>query len=351
MLKFTSKLIALASFLLLFGLHSTGWTQDAALSISTPFEITSLAWHPDGTRLAVGTSEGLKLYDETLHLIQQITKFNDAVSAVAWSPDGKQLATGSWYKDGRTQIWDYERSADTFKLQQTLEKEYPDYYGVSALGWSPDGAKLAEVGEDTYLVITGHVAVYDTTTWDSGKTITIEQQLNKVVWNPVSDKLAVAGKPSSAFVYIVDAVTMESEHIQESTLPYLVLEWTASNQLILGTQVGLAIVDVLVARLVNVFTLDGAVPTYRVSAWNETQDALAYVSLDKLKIWNIQTNAELFNYVIKTAPVALDWSSKDKIALAGYDTLEIVDVSSLSHLSEIATVTPLPSRTPIRTDN
>jgi WD40 repeat protein len=347
MIRNLRKLNVHFAVLLFIGLSITLFTQISANPYDTTFEIFGLAWNPAGTRLAVATDEGLKVFDQTLQLIEEIGDFNDVVSAVAWSPDGTQLATGAWYSDGRTQIWNYNTVSDVATLERTLVKEALEYYGVAALEWSPNGSKLAELGEHAYMTITGKLTIFETANWTRTETKNIQDQLNKVVWNPDSNKVAVAGKPSNAFVYIVDALTMESEQISESILPFRVLEWTSTSQLILGTQLNITVIDALDSVTVN--TLNVTPPTYSVGSWNENHKALGYVSANSVKILHVPTNTEVFNYVIESIPVALDWSNTDKIALAGSYTLEIIDVSSITDPSGTSTLTPNPTYTPIHT--
>jgi WD40 repeat protein len=68
---------------------------------------TSIAWSPDGTRLAVGSVSGqVAIYDaaqgKAIHLLAQAHE--DGCDAVAWRPDGAALATAG--RDGKWRLWD-----------------------------------------------------------------------------------------------------------------------------------------------------------------------------------------------------------------------------------------------------
>jgi len=70
---------------------------------------TSLAWSPDGTRLAVASVSGqVAIYDaaegRAIHLFEQAHE--DGCDAVSWRPDGKALATAG--RDGKWKLWDTE---------------------------------------------------------------------------------------------------------------------------------------------------------------------------------------------------------------------------------------------------
>ena len=69
--------------------------------------ITSLAWSPDGTRLAAGSVSGqVAIYDATegkpIHRFEQA--HTEGCDAIAWRPDGGALATAG--RDGKWKLWD-----------------------------------------------------------------------------------------------------------------------------------------------------------------------------------------------------------------------------------------------------
>jgi len=68
---------------------------------------TSLAWSPDGTRLAAGSVSGqVAIYDvaagKALHVLEKAHE--DGCDAVAWRPDSNALATAG--RDGKWKLWD-----------------------------------------------------------------------------------------------------------------------------------------------------------------------------------------------------------------------------------------------------
>ncbi len=112
------------------------------------FRITSLAWSPDGTGLAVGLARGVALLD-ALAGTTVATLSSAEVRALSWSSDGALLATGG--QDGRIQVWD----AATAITRQWIVGVDPWCY---LLDWSPNGEWL--VGRATSTA----VCLWDATT-------------------------------------------------------------------------------------------------------------------------------------------------------------------------------------------
>jgi len=94
--------------------------------LGLPYMARSLAFSPDGTRIAIGFKEGVagarqccvpvRVLDfESLEVVQEIMDCDECVSAVKYSPDGKYLAAGSW--DQKLYLYDVEKD---YKLMYVL---------------------------------------------------------------------------------------------------------------------------------------------------------------------------------------------------------------------------------------
>ena len=98
--------------------------------------IRSLAWSPDGSRLAVAADDGLaNIYDPRTGLeLLTLSGHTGAIYAIAWSPDGSRVATGSW--DNTLRIW----QPTTGRLLCSLVDQPSQ---ITCLAWSSDGHRIA----------------------------------------------------------------------------------------------------------------------------------------------------------------------------------------------------------------
>ena len=166
--------------------------QSPQRSIHLTEQILSFAIRPDQRNIAIGTSNGVLLYDlKTFTLLRRLTEKVGSISSLAWSPDGTKLAAGNrsvLSNDSglaNVLVWD----TSTWKV--ILEPTFGDNVGdepIPALAWSPDNRSLA------VSVPMNSVVVLDT---QSGKTISNQQDFAMVAydlaWSPDGVRLVATG--------------------------------------------------------------------------------------------------------------------------------------------------------------
>ncbi|MFO0890221.1 MAG: protein kinase [Isosphaeraceae bacterium] len=104
-------------------------------------EVRSLAFAPDGERLATGGDDGtVRLWDsKTGRQLVELTGHDGVVDSLLFAPDGRLLAAGG--QDGTVHLWDTSTGRELHRLQGHQRR-------ARALGFSSDGSRLVTRGED-----------------------------------------------------------------------------------------------------------------------------------------------------------------------------------------------------------
>lgn len=116
-----------------------------------PNSVLTLAFSPDGTKLASGSKDKtVRLWDTfTNEELVTLRKHTGRINALAFSPDGKMLASGS--ADKTVQLWDTATGAHLATFDEHIK-------GIAALTFSPDGRTLVSGSID------GTIHFWNTTT-------------------------------------------------------------------------------------------------------------------------------------------------------------------------------------------
>ncbi|MGV3756748.1 MAG: c-type cytochrome domain-containing protein, partial [Verrucomicrobiota bacterium] len=139
--------------------------------------IYSLAFSPDGTRLASGSYREVKIWQRVTETPRwQFAKVGN-VTTVAANPDGQWLGTGG--QDGKVRLWDV--------VKGKAGKSLSGHEGaVVAAQFSPDGTRLVSVATNKSLIV-----------WDVGQGKLLARAempcgVSGVVWNR-EGKMVVTG--------------------------------------------------------------------------------------------------------------------------------------------------------------
>ena len=242
--------------------------------------VMSVAWSPDGTRLASGSADkSLQVWDAaTGEQLRVLTGHTDTVASVAWSPDGTLLASGS--ADKSVQVWD---AASGEKLR-VLAGHTGDVTGVA---WSPDGSQLASVSRD------GTARVWDAASGEEllawrGRADELGGMWS-VAWSHDGTQLAAGG--TVAEVWVWDGASTGQMRVTASHGgPVFSVAWSPD-----GTTLASASIDRLVAVRVavrdvatgeNTRFLEGHTDSVWSVAWSPDGTQLASGSSDgTIRIW------------------------------------------------------------------
>lgn len=262
----------------LFALSSL-WLPAAVVYGGQPVVPTtgwSLAWHPDGTILAVGanldgTEQGIRLFDFAADKSTWIETSGN-VLALSWSPDGTMLAGCLSSSPGyRYLVWDATTLAQVLAVEQETEL---DVYSVS---WSPDSARLAMPGaysvriwdvksatqvatlseydsntesvdgvawylDGTRLLVAQHQVIR---LWEvSSQTVLREYRLSDVTdttilalaLSPTGDRFAIGSSRGSVFVFSTDTgKLLDTLRTQDMAEDVFFLDWSPLGDQLIGS--------------------------------------------------------------------------------------------------------------------
>ena len=144
-----------------------------------PFDF---AYFSDGTRLAVGSTIGIWIYDaRTGEELDLLTGHTYYVNGVVFSPDGKTFASMSRWSDPIIRLWD----SATGERKATLTGHTAD---INHIVFSPDGKTLASASDDST------IRLWDGTTGDLKATLTEHTgQVKVLAFSPDGSRLASGG--------------------------------------------------------------------------------------------------------------------------------------------------------------
>jgi WD40 repeat protein len=158
----------------------------------------SIAYSPDGKKLAVGRGTMIDLFDSKTLQPKHVFKRHDrAIMSVVFSPDGQVVASGS--DDATIKLW-------SIKSGEEIKHILGHRFGVRCLAFSPDGRMLASGGADamnrTRTSAVGSARIWSTKT---GKELvclsTARGGVNSLGFSPDGKLLAVANDRQSVEIW------------------------------------------------------------------------------------------------------------------------------------------------------
>lgn len=156
--------------------------------------INQIAWSPDGTTLAVGSSAGVWLHDAAdLDAVPRFLETRADTWSVRFSPDGHWLATGG--RDRSVRVWEMDAvNSGLTNAQPTYDLlcDVGDWWkGIESLAFDPEGTVLACAGDG--------VMLWDMATGENLAVISGEPDFwgdTHVTFSPDGKKLATTGTGS-----------------------------------------------------------------------------------------------------------------------------------------------------------
>lgn len=145
----------------------------------------SVAFHPDGTRVATAGGDGqVRVWDTaTREVVRVLTGPEGPVGAVAFSPDGTGLATAG--ADGTVRVWG--------PLDGTARHIFAQPAAVHALAYTPDGTRIATACSDgtTDLLLTSLPSSLRRPGPDAGTDLRLADDLGRAGLSPERSRTLV----------------------------------------------------------------------------------------------------------------------------------------------------------------
>jgi WD40 repeat protein len=265
-----------------------------------PNGVESVAWSPDGTRIA-SSGYNLQVWDATTGNRISTAFSGDAI--VSWSPDSNRIATAI----GDPQVWD----AATGKNILTYHGHSPL---VQALAWSPNGKYIASGAQDKT------VQVWNAATGENIFTYHGHfSQINAVAWSPDSKRIASGGGNGLNQDYTVqvwDATTgTNALTYRGSSTDILALAWSPNGTRIASTSDrDVQVWDATIGNII--FTYRGHLrdPNATASvwsiAWSPDGNWIASASYDHtVRLWDAFTGNTIYTYRGYTGGIrTVSWS-------------------------------------------
>lgn len=150
-------------------------------NVTIKFEagLDTVAWSPDGDRLAANISEReIVIWDaKTGQKLRQLPRHSTKLNSISWSPDGKQLAA-TGYEPGTITVWDIDTGKEAAKFTSRNFNW--------CLAWSPDSRQLA-VG-----TFDGNTLVWDVASGEELLSLSGPGGSHAISWSSDGSLLAVS---------------------------------------------------------------------------------------------------------------------------------------------------------------
>jgi WD40 repeat protein len=157
-------------------------TGEKLTTLSQDATIDSLAWSPDGKLLTSGARDATRIWDAVTG--HEVGMIGGHARSISWSATGQRLATS----DGSAvKVWDMRHAEQPYLRHGTDV--------VTSIAWSRDGQHLASASLDNV------VKIWEVSTGTETSVIREHAAVDSVCWSPDGRRLAVGCRDGSANIW------------------------------------------------------------------------------------------------------------------------------------------------------
>ena len=271
--------------------------------------IWSVAWSPDGTRIAsAGTDRTAQVWEvQTGSPILTYSRHAHHILSVAWSPDSSRIVSAD--AEHIVRVWHTQTGQHALTYLGHTDQ-------VWAAAWSPDGSLIASVGTDKTAQV-----------WEAatGERLLIYSRhkgtVDALAWSPDGSSIASASDDKTVQVWQARTGATAFSYSGHSDEVWAVA-WSPNGALIAsaGRDKTVQVWQAQTGR--PILTYHGHTNWIRSIAWCPTRAILASASYDgTVQVWEATTGKPIYTYRNHTREVlTLTWSPDGtRIASAGGD--------------------------------
>ena len=278
-------------------------TGENVLSLEHDHRVESVAWSSDDGRIATGFGDGVRVWDAVTGKELLSLECGRGVESVVWSPDSSRIATGSF---GAARVWD----AVTGKELLSLERGH----GVKSVAWSPDGSRI--VTSSTF----DDARVWDDATEGNVLSLEHDNLVKSVSWSS-DGRCIVASSVGAAQVW--DAVTgKELLSLERGHWVRLVVWSSDGGRIATGSDEGVRVWDAVTGK--ELLTLECDYVT--AVAWSPDSSRIATGSFGAARVWDAVTGKELLTLECGHGVKSVAWSpDSSRIATGSFGAARVWD--------------------------